>query len=149
MPATKPQIFLSYSGDDEFEAQLLQYAVEQLLADLRVSVWTYQRDQKGDVRNIGKSLKERVREATATVFLVSPSTLQSGATQWMELAYSDAYDVPTFVILHRLTFSQLRGRRKGVPPLLLEGQCNPSSEWRKVVKALRARIVHEGSETPS
>jgi hypothetical protein len=142
MSSSRHQIFLSYAGEDAFEAELLQYALEQILADLSVRVWTYQRDQKGDERSIGKSLKERVRESVATVFLVSPSTLRSGAAQWMELAYSDAYEVPTFVILHRLTFGGLRSRHTGVPPLLLEGQCNLSTEWKKVIDALRTRIIN-------
>jgi hypothetical protein len=135
------QVFLSYAGDDAFEASLFQFAVEQMLHDLKVTVWTHQRDQKEDERSIGKSLKDRVRESAATVFLVSPSTLKSGAAQWMELAYSDAYGVPTYVILHRLTFTNLRARHRGVPPLLLEGQCNLSADWRKVIDALRSLIV--------
>jgi hypothetical protein len=119
---------------------LLQYAIEHMLADRNVAVWTYQRDQARDQRSIGKSLKERVRESGATLFLVSPSTLEAGAAQWMELAYADAYDVPTFVILHHLTFVELKGRERGVPPLLLESQCNPSAEWKSVVENLRQRI---------
>jgi len=118
-----------------FEASLLQYAIEQMLADLKVTVWTYQRDQDRDERSIGK------RESSATIFLVSPSTLEAGATQWMELAYADAYNVLIFVILRRLTFNELRSRQRGVPPLLLEGQCNPSTEWRGVIEALRSRIA--------
>jgi hypothetical protein len=149
MSSSRHQIFLSYSGDDAFEAELLQYAIEQLLADLGVSVWTYERDQQGDERSIGKSLKERVRASVATVFLVSPSTVRSGAAQWMELAYSDAYEVPTFVILHRLTFADLRSRHKGIPPLLLEGQCNMSTEWKRVIDALRTRIADLNAQKPS
>jgi hypothetical protein len=83
-----------------------------MLADRNVTVWTYQRDQARDQRSIGKSLKDRVRESGATLFLVSPSTLEAGAAQWMELAYADAYDVPTFVILHHLTFVELKGRER-------------------------------------
>jgi len=134
-------VFLSYSGQDAFEASLLQYAIEHMLADLRAKVWTYQRDQARDQRSIGRSLKDRVRESSATIFLVSPSTLDAGAAQWMELAYADAYDVPTFVILHRLTFAELKSRERGVPPLLLESQCNPSAEWKTVVESLRSRIL--------
>ena len=141
MGATNHWIFLSYSGEDAFEAGLLQFAIEQMLADLKVAVWTYQRDQDRAERSIGKSLKDRVRESSATIFLVSPSTLEAGAAQWMELAYADAYNVPTFVIMHRLTFSELRSRPRGVPPLLLEGQCNPSAEWKGVIEALRSRIT--------
>jgi hypothetical protein len=139
--ATEHQVSLSYSGDDAFEASLLQYAIEQMLADLQVTVWTYQRDQARDQRSIGKSLKDRVRESRATIFLVSPATLGAGAAQWMELAYADAYDVPTFVILHRLTFADLKSRERGVPPLLLESQCNASADWKSVVENLRLRIA--------
>jgi hypothetical protein len=135
------QVFLSYSGEDAFEASLLQYAIEQMLADLKTTVWTFQRDQARDQRSIGRSLKDRVHESSATIFLVSPSTLEAGAAQWMELAYADAYEVPTFVILHRLTFNTLKSRERGVPPLLLESQCNPSAEWRNVIESLRLRMV--------
>jgi|SRR3990167_3853458 len=141
MASRNRQLFLSYAGEDAFEASLLQYALEHMLADLGARVWTYQRDQSKDQRNIGKSLKDRVRESSATIFLVSPSTLNSGAAQWMELAYSDAFDVPTFVLLHHLTFSEVKGRDKGVPPLLLEGQCNASAEWKSVVVDVRSRLT--------
>src|SRR5689334_21808428 len=94
----RPRIFLSHAREDEFEASLLQYAIEQMLADINVTVWTYERDQRLDDRNIGKSLKDRVRESKATIFLVSPSTVNAGAAQWMELAYADAYNIPTFII---------------------------------------------------
>jgi hypothetical protein len=133
-------VFLSYSVDDAFEASLLQYAVEQMLADLNVSVWTYQRDQARNERSVGQSLRERVQRSTATIFLLSPSTLEGGAAQWMELAYADAFRVPTYVILHRINFPQLRAREKGVPPLLLEGQCNNAVDWKVVVDALRSLI---------
>ena|SRR5579884_2871366 len=141
MPSSKHQIFLSYSAEDAFEAELLQYAIEQLLSGLGVSVWTYHRDQRRDERSIGSSLKERIRASIATIFLVSPSTVRSGATQWMELAYSDAYAVPTFVILHRLTFADLTSRHKGIPPLLLESQCSVSAEWKEVIDELRNRVM--------
>jgi hypothetical protein len=134
-------VFLSHAGDDGFEASLLQYAIEQMLADINVTVWTYERDQRRDERSIGKSLKDRVRESQATVFLVSPSTLNTGATQWMELAYADAYNVPTFVILHHLTFDQLKSREKGVPPLILESQCNPAGEWKNIIEGLRMLLT--------
>src|SRR5690242_16438440 len=124
MASRRPQIFLSYSGEDAFEAGLLQYAIETQLKDLRPTVWTYHRDQPRDQRNIGKSLKDSVRLSVAAVFLISPSTLISGATQWMELGYADAFSVPTFVLLHRVTFEKLRGRKKGVPPYLLASQCS-------------------------
>lgn len=140
MPSPPYQIFLSYAADDAFEADLLQYALEHLLADLGATIWTYQRDQSGDERSIGRGLKERVRASVATVFIMSPSTVTSGAAQWMELAYADAYDVPTFVMLHRLTFANVRARRRGIPPLLLERQCTESREWRKIVDELRGRI---------
>jgi hypothetical protein len=113
---TGPQVFLSYAGEDRFQASLLQFAIEQMLVNLHATVWTYERDQARNERDVGKSLKkERVRESMATIF----SALNSGAAQWMEFAYAHAFDVPTFIILHRLTFSELRSRERGVPPLLL------------------------------
>ncbi len=136
-------LFLSYSGADAFEAALLQFAIEQLLGDLCVKVWTYQRDQSKDERSIAKSLREKVRASKATIFLVSPSTLASGATQWMELAYADAFSVPTFVLLHHLDFSELKAREHEVPPLLLEGQCNAASEWKSVLSAVRNRVARQ------
>jgi hypothetical protein len=134
-------VFLSHAGDDAFEASLLQYAIEHMLADIDVAVWTYERDQQLDERSIGKSLKDRVRESGAVVFLVSPSTLSAGAAQWMELAYADAYNVPTFIILHHLTFDQLKGRERGVPPLLLESQCNAATEWKNIIGRLRLLLT--------
>ena len=81
---------------------------------------TYQRDQSGSERDVASALKERVRNSCATVFLVSPTTLNCGATQWMELAYADAFDVKTFVLLHHLLYSTLTSSEVGVPPLLFE-----------------------------
>src|SRR5262245_65041131 len=93
------EIFLSYSGKDSFEAGLLQFAVERLLAHLDVTVWTYERDQAKSERQVGKSLKLRVQQSAAVIFLASPSTFNSGANKWMELAYADAFDVQIFVII--------------------------------------------------
>jgi len=75
------------------------------------------------------------------VFLVSPSTLGGAATQWMELAYAHAFEVPTFVILHRITYAEMRRHEKGVPPLLLASQCTPSSEWKSVVDDVRKKLA--------
>jgi len=100
--ATK-QIFLSYSGEDAFEAGLLQFALENLLSDLGAQVWTFQRDQQTCQKGIATSLKDKIRDSRAGVFLVSPFTLDYGATQWMELAYLDAYEVPTYILLHHVT----------------------------------------------
>jgi hypothetical protein len=134
------EIFLSYSGKDSFEASLLQFAIEKLLGDLGVKVWTYERDQVKSERQIGKSLKTRIQNSVAAIFLASPSTFNAGATQWMELAYADAFGVPIFVLLHQMTFTTLRTKEEGVPPLLLEGQCNPASEWKTVVAAIRRTL---------
>ena len=106
------------------------------MKDKEVKLWTYQRDQKKAERDVSKSLKELVRESRAVIFLLSPSTLNDGATQWMELAYSDAFEIPTFILLHRLTYQQLRNRERGVPPLLLKGQCNQAIEWRSIASEL-------------
>jgi hypothetical protein len=135
------QIFISYSGRDEFEASLLQYALEEMLGS-DVVAWTFQRDQARSEKEIARSLKDRVRDSAAVIFLVSSDTLESGASQWMELAYADAFDVPTFVLLHHLKFNDLRQRATGVPPLLLSSQCNSAIDWKSVVEELR-RLVKE------
>jgi hypothetical protein len=135
------QIFISYSGRDEFEASLLQYALEEMLGS-DVVAWTFQRDQARSEKEIARSLKDRVRDSAAVIFLVSSDTLESGASQWMELAYADAFDVPTFVLLHHLKFNDLRQRATGVPPLLLSSQCNSAIDWKSVVEDLR-RLVKE------
>lgn len=77
----KPQIFISYSSHDAFEASLLQYALESLLSDYGITTWTFQRDQIHSEKEIATKLKELVKKSIATIFLVSPTTLQSGATQ--------------------------------------------------------------------
>jgi TIR domain len=136
-------VFLSYSGKDSFEASLLQFALEQMLSDLGIRIWTYERDQAKSERQIGKSLKLRVQSSAAVVFLASPSTFDSGAAQWMELAYADAFEIPIFVLLHHMTFKTLKGMEDGVPPLLLEGQCSPASEWRVVVSEIKERLIDQ------
>ena len=143
------QIFLSYAGEDGFEASLLQTAIETLLRDLGVLVWTYDRDQAGDQRHIGSSLRDRVRESVAAIILVSQFTLQSGATQWMELAYADAFAVPTFVLLHHITFDVLKGSETDVPPLVLEGQCTPAVSWRLLESDLRRCCVRPAALSAS
>src|SRR5271169_271944 len=66
MSATlKLVIFLSYAGEDAFEASLLQFAVEHILAPLGATVWTYQRDQPRDESDIAGGLKARVRQSDA------------------------------------------------------------------------------------
>jgi hypothetical protein len=130
-------IFLSYSSDHSFEAELLQFAFEILLKELNAKVWTYDRDQARDEKAIARNLKERIKQSKALVFLVTPSTLDEGAAQWMELAYADAFEVPTFVLLHQLKYQDLKSRQGGVPPLLLAAQCNSSSQWRMVAEGLR------------
>ena len=132
MTSSGNQIFLSYSGEDSFEASLLQFAMETLLEETGVSVWSYERDQNKDEKQISKSLKEKIKESKATIFLASPTTMNSGATQWMELAYSDAFDVPTYILLHRMTYQDLKKREKGVPPLVLSSQCNSAMEWKNI-----------------
>jgi hypothetical protein len=135
---TQSQIFLSYSGDDACEASLLQFALETLLAARGVRVWTYQRDQGSSTRSVNTSLKEQISVSRAAVFLASPSTIKGGAVQWMELAYADAFKIPTFVLLHRITFAKLKTKERGVPPFLVEGQCTRSTDWRHIVDDLRS-----------
>ncbi|MDB6012321.1 MAG: hypothetical protein JWL65_4571 [Gammaproteobacteria bacterium] len=142
-PMTPLQVFISYSGDDAFEASLLQYAIESMLGPERVSAWTYQRDQARSEKEIAAALKESVRKSVATVFLVSPSTINGGAAQWMELAYADAFDVKTFVLLHHLEFGELKAREH-VPPLLLSSQCNSALQWKTIIDDLR-NLVRNGA----
>lgn len=139
----KRQVFISYSGHDAFEANLLQFVLESLLVDYGVTAWTFQRDQRHSEKEIARSLKERVKQSIATIFLVSPTTLESGATQWMELAYSDAFDVETFVLLHHLDYQELKSRERGVPPLLLSSQCNSALEWRQIVNDIKKLLSQE------
>lgn len=138
---TGAQVFVSYSGHDAFEAELLQYAIESMLAAQKVSAWTYRRDQARSEKEVAAALKVSVRRSVAAVFLISPSTLDGGAAQWMELAYADAFDVTTFVLLHHLDFQQLKSRDSGVPPLLLASQCNSALQWKSVVEDLRRLVI--------
>ena len=138
-------VFLSYSGHDAFEASLLQYAVETTLAAEFLRVWTYQRDQERSERDVASALKARLRDSLAMLFLVSPSTLDGGAAQWMELAYADAFNVRTFILLHHLSFQELKAREAGVPPLLLASQCNQAMQWKEVVGDLRV-LAKEASQ---
>ena len=137
----KNQVFISYSGHDKFEASLLQYAIETSLKDKSVKAWTFQRDQNLSQKEIARSLKQKVKESLATIFLVSPTTLNSGATQWMELAYSDAFDIDTYVLLHHLEYNELKSRETGVPPLLLSSQCNPAMKWNNVISQIGSKFA--------
>lgn len=136
----KRQIFISYSGHDRFEAELLQFAIEKSLGNDIVSAWTFQRDQKRSEKEIANSLKTKVKESIATIFLVSPTTLESGATQWMELAYSDAFEVETYVLLHHISYDELKSKESGVPPLLLSSQCNNATDWKTVISEISQLI---------
>jgi len=135
------RVFISYSGHDAFEASLLQYAIETMLAAQAVSAWTYQRDQSRAEKDVAAALKQSVRDSLATVFLVSPTTLEGGAAQWMELAYADAFEVKTFILLHHLDYQELKRRERGVPPLLLASQCNSALEWKRIVEEIRTLAV--------
>ena len=133
----RAMIFLSYPSDHSVEAELLQFAYETLLADVKAKVWTYERDQAKDEKAVAESLKVQVKTSKALVALITPSTLEKGATQWMELAYADAFNIPTFILLHHLSYQELKARETGVPPLLLAAQCNSSRQWREVAEDLR------------
>ena len=137
---TAAKIFISYSGHDAFEASLLQFAFESLLGP-SVVAWTYQRDQGKSEKDIAQSIKARIKESIATLFLVSPSTIDGGAAQWMELAYSDAFDVQTYVLLHHLTYQELKNQTHGVPPLLLSSQCNDAINWKEIVSEVSEKLV--------
>ena len=134
------EIFLSHADEDAFEAELLQAQLENSLSDLGVRVWSYKRDQAGDERSIGSSIREGVHESAAVILLISQYTLESGATQWMELAYADAFDIPTFVLMHHITFEDLK-RSSGVPPLVIEGQSTSAVNWRSIEADLRSKLT--------
>lgn len=72
---------------------------------------------------------------------MSPSTINSGATQWMELAYSDAFDVETFILLHHISYNELKSKEGGVPPLLLSSQYNDASDWKTVISEI-GQLIH-------
>jgi hypothetical protein len=62
-------------------------------------------------------------------------------TQWMELAYADAFDKPVFILLHHIRFADLAARHQGVPPLVLASQCNDAAlDWTNVIHAVRDRL---------
>jgi hypothetical protein len=120
--------------------------VEDLLDDLGVKVWAYNRDQRGDERTIAGSLKRRVKKSSAAIVLISQYTLAQGATQWMELSYADAFKVPTFILLHHMTFDELKKSDKSVPPLVLQGHCTPALRWRSLEGDLRRHCRHRGGK---
>lgn len=136
-----PQVFISYSGHDSFEASLLQHAIESLLKTVGVKAWTYQRDQALSERSVAAALKTKVKQSVATVFLASPATLEGGASQWIELGYADAFGVDTFVLLHHLDYHSLKSAERGAPPLLLASHCTAAADWRKLIPELRKLIV--------
>lgn len=136
----RPQVFISYSGKDEFEASLLQYAIESMLTGEKVTAWTYQRDQYRSEKEIASRLKEAVRASFALVFLLSPQTIDGGAAQWMEFAYADAFEVRTFILLHRLEYDELKAVAPGIPPLLLASQCNSALDWRLIIRDIQSMI---------
>ncbi len=138
----RPQIFISYAGHDAFEASLLQHAIESLLSGQRVTAWTYQRDQSLSEKNVAGALKKKVKQSIATIFLVSPTTLNGGATQWIELGYADAFEVRTFILLHHLDYNSLKAAERGVPPLLLACHCTPAADWKKVIPRLKTLIAN-------
>lgn len=142
----KKQIFISYAGHDAFEAGLLQFAIEKVFEKKGITTWTFQRDQKRSEKEIANSLKQKVKESIATIFLVSPHTINNGATQWMELAYSDAFDVETFVLLHHLTYQDIKNQERGVPPLLLSSQCNSATDWKLVLDDIGTLLEKRGKE---
>jgi len=49
----------------------------------------------------------------------------------------DAFGIPAFILLHRLTFDRLKRADRGAPPLVLEGQCTLAVDWRSLENGLR------------
>jgi hypothetical protein len=81
----------------------------------------------------------QTRQSRALIFLVSPKTLAFSPTQFMELAYADAFDIPIFVLLSHLTYAELL--EGSAPPLLLQSQCNDAARWRDIVGQIRLRLT--------
>jgi hypothetical protein len=131
----RKHVFLSHAEHNQFEAELFQAVLETTLADLGIGVWAYKRDQSPNQHDVGGSLPAQVKKSAAVVFLLSPDT---GPTQWMELAYADAFRIPTFILLHQTTFARLRASKAGVPPLVMSSQCTPAIDWKTIVQSLRA-----------
>lgn len=139
---TKLRIFLSHAGEDRFEASLLQYAVEHMLARLNTMVWSYHRDQSRSEADIADALLDRVRESDAMIFLASPATMAASITQWMELAYAHQLGLPRYILLHRLRYKDLVTGDRAAPSLLLAAQCNDAAlEWRDVIERLGQQYV--------
>ena len=130
----RPMLVLSHAEEDLFEATLLQVVLEQSLADVGASVWAYGRDQAPQQKNVAASLPKIIGEAAALVFLLSPD---SSPTQWMELAYADAFEIPTFILVHRTTFAKLAAAKRGMPPFVVTGQSIRAVEWKRIVEPLR------------
>lgn len=139
------RIFLSYSGENEFEASLLQECLEKRLEPSGVTVWTFKRDQRRDEADVSRSLKETVRASAAVIFLLSPFTIDAGAAQWMELAYADAFDLPTFILLHHVTYDELMRVERGAPPFVRQSQCTPAVDWRSIEPGLRTQLAKGAS----
>jgi hypothetical protein len=137
----KAQVFISYSGHDSFEASLLQHAIESIIGPKQVTAWTYQRNQARSAKDVAEALKKNIRNSVATVFLVSPNTINGGAAQWMELAYADSFKVKTFILLHHLDYNELKAQQHGVPPLLLASHCNSASQWKDIIEDIRKLIM--------
>jgi hypothetical protein len=144
------RVFLSYAGRDAFEAALLQECLETRLAGNGVVVvWTFERDQRPDESSISRSVKETVQDSVAVIFLLSPFTIEAGSTQWMELAYADAFGIPVFILLHHLTYDDLKRVERGVPPLILQSQCTPAVRWRGIESDLRELLRYQAERTSS
>jgi hypothetical protein len=134
------QIFLSHASEDAFEADLLQLTLEHWLSDLDIQVWSYVRDQPSAERQVSGRILEQVRRCRAMVYLISPATLEGGANQTIELGYAEAFDKRIEVMLHRLTFEDLKAAGNKVPISVLTGFCTPATQWRKVAQALREHL---------
>jgi hypothetical protein len=135
------QIFLSHTGEDAFEADLLQLTLERWLADLNVKVWSYLRDQSTAERRVSGEILSQVRRSDAMLYLVSPATLDGGANQTIELGYAEALEKRIEVMLHRLSYDDLKAAGRKVPISVLEGSCTPATDWRKVAQSLREHLL--------
>src|SRR5689334_15152502 len=110
-----PQVFLSHAAEDSFEAGLLQRVLE---IEMPVKVWAYGRDQERGNGTVAANMRKAIDDARAAIFLVSPSTLDSGLTQCYELGCFDTTGIPCFVLLHHMTYHEMLASGRTPPPLI-------------------------------
>ena len=99
-------------------------------ASTGVVAWTYERDQRRYESNVSRSLKEIIRDSVAV----------------MELAYADAFEIPTFILLHHIMFDEVLKMEREVPTLIRQSQCTLAADWRDIETDLHA-VINKGNSS--